>query len=277
MKMAGRMTGGIAVSGLLLVLTGCYSSYARTSQHDAGAPDVEDPHAEPDAEVACTIRETGDRVLTGIDTPSSQHHHYEFTWVGDRYAVAWDNAFEEGAPSQVYYSSMTTDGALLGDTTLPADEGHESTALNPRVAWTGSLVGITWETYYPPQVIRFRSLRMLTGAPTSPSIQVNPSPGAPGHVWGIQSVMTWTGEFFAVAWPYEVTGPNAEGISLAMLDEVGNPHGVPHTFSEGYTGHPDVQGNDGSAALLWMGESNYLSMVDYEGTVAVQSVVTSDE
>ncbi len=258
-----------------MILAGCYSSYARSSQHDAGAPDVEDPAAEPDAEVACTIRETGGRVLTGIDTPSSQHHHYDFTWIGGEYAVVWDDAFEEGAPSQVYYSSMTTDGEFFGDTTLPSDEGHESTALNPRLAWTGSLVGITWETYYPPQVIRFRPLRPSTGAPAGPSMNV--SAEAPGHVWGIQSVMAWTDTFFAVAWPYEITGPNAEGIAVAVLEDRGSPIGIPHAFSEGYTGHPDVQADAGLAALLWTGESNYLTRLGSDGDVVSQNVVMSDE
>lgn len=255
----------VVPAAALAPLAGCYSSYARTASSDASTDDG--------TEVTCTIRERGPRVETGIDTPTSTHHHYDFTWTGDGYIVTWDDAEEEGAPNSVWFSRMSPSGDLVGSITTPSSSAPESTALNPRLAWSGSMVGISWDTYYPPQAIRFR---VLDDDGTTLSSIINLVVDPTRHVWGIQSVIAWTGAHFAVAWPYEDVGPNADGIAVAFVSAAGTPHGAPLTFSEGYTGHPDIQGHDGMAALLWRGVENTFTLFEPDGTIVAQSTYTDE-
>lgn len=268
---APRQGAGLLVVSLAAALTGCYSSYARTSTGDGGVDPVVDPATDELPDASCTIRESGDRVVTGIDTLSATSYHYDFTWAGAHYLVVWD--VEVAGGSEVRLTRMDGDGETFGSERVPSNDATESTALNPRLAWTGSRAGVSWDTFSFPQQIRFRLLE-ADGAPDGPSVPLVGD--APGHVWGIQQVLAWTGTHFVVAWPYEEEGPNADGIAVVVLSRTAEIAGPPLVFSEGYTGHPDVQGREGLAALLWRGESNYITLFEGDGTIVAQSAYTDE-
>jgi hypothetical protein len=257
-------SGIAALAWLGLVLAGCYGSYARSAERDASA----DTGAEPAPDgPACTVGMWGRTVEVGIDVPTRIHPHHDLAWAGDSFAIAWDDEEEEGMASSVSFSRLSDEGEPLGEERTVSDDAPESTALNPEVEWTGSGFGVKWETYHFPQRIRFRPLG-ADGRPAGASTEV--ASGAPGHVWGIQSVMAWTGTHHVVAWPYEIEGPNAEGVVVVFVEPDGTAAGGPFTFSDGYTGHPDLDGRGGLAALLWSGESSTLSVVGAGGDVVAE-------
>ena len=85
-----RVIPRAAMALAAVLLAACYSSYQRTSAHDAAVDDG--------SEVTCSIRERGPRVEVGIDAPTSTHHHYDFAWAGDGYAAILAMGYLSGWP-----------------------------------------------------------------------------------------------------------------------------------------------------------------------------------
>jgi len=247
----------------LLQTVGCWSSWSRT---DGGATDGstdDSPDSPP-----CTPRLADRETYYQLVSDEPPYPHVDLAWTDDRWLFVYRT--DPGLPLHgLWYIGMFPDGSLQVVGHVPGSESCH----HPLAVWNGETALITCDNDTGRVEIESRERSVDPYESLGSARLVHPEDEV---VWGIQSALAWTGTHAVVAWPYQTTGPNADGVAVQFLEGDGTRHGSPVRLADGYTGHPDVQGLDGRAAVLWLGGSTYLSIIEPDGTIVSQTEVGSD-
>jgi hypothetical protein len=209
--------------------------------------------------------------LPGETSTGGSHRHVDLVWTGEGYLVAW-----EDVDFVIQVLRLDAEGTPLGPPTAVTEAPPAGSAGNPRLAWSGERVGLSWQAYATTFDVRFRLL-LPDGTPAGDVVVLSDTGVRP---YGVQASMAWTGGHFAAVWPGPRPPPDGgSSMTLALVTgagEVAAPGPIYSWFPEGYD--PDVAGRPGGAALVWGQEgSARFATVDADGHAAPPSDVVDPE
>jgi hypothetical protein len=225
----------------------------------------EDSFDDADEAMTCRSITVESPVPIGVRASTGGHYGMDLVWMGDSYGLAWqDNEI-------IRYRRLAPDGSTMGREAILIETDHATHVVShPRIAWTGSMVGVTWE--FLNDAVQFQIL-FPDGEPEGPYVPIDN--GIAERLTGIQSAMAWTGENFAAAWPFTSDSYlDTEGIMITSFAATDPDDGESVRLYEGNGGHPDVQGHDGRAAVVWQGEGIHFTQLSDDGTLSPPDVVS---
>lgn len=138
------------------------------------------------------IDHTGSR--TGTDLNVTAHTDNSdwsnLVWTGSEYGLAWHDT--RHTDTEVYFVRVSAAGSKVGTETRVSTTSNDS--LYPRMAWTGSTFGVTWEEHTMYTSVRFALL-------DADGTKIGSDTGVAGGSYTCnRPSLAWTGSEFGVAW-----------------------------------------------------------------------------